>query len=252
MAGNALQCEVEHDADVVTVRVHGPLRVETVPVLHSTVLKSLTNEPVAVVLDVADVDEVDDLALMIFPTLARAAAAWPGAKLILMHAPTRLVARLRATSFGTLVTIANSDAAVRAAASEDSSPPMLREHLPSGPGAVTQARAMVRRVCATSLHTSLADDAELVVSELVTNATLHGLPPLSLTVTRRPKYLHVAVRDSNPQVPRLGGRETEEIDGRNGGRGLLVIEALCVAWGCTPTADGKVVWATLRSRRPAD
>jgi len=251
MVGNELHCEVERHVDLVTVHVHGPLRVEIVPRLRAAVLRSLTDEPAAVVLDLTDVREVDELGIMIFPTLARAAAAWPGANLIVTNAPSRLADRLRATPFGALVTLANSDAAVLAAVNKDASPPMLREHLPSGPGAVTQARAMVRRICDASFPATLADDAELVVSELVTNATLHGLPPMSLTLTRRHKYLHVAVRDGNPEEPRVGGRESDESDGRNGGRGLLVVEALCVAWGCTPTADGKVVWANAARAQPS-
>jgi anti-sigma regulatory factor (Ser/Thr protein kinase)/anti-anti-sigma regulatory factor len=242
-----LRCEVERSASLATVRLHGSVRADTAPILRAAVLKTLTDEPAAVIIDVSAVT-VDDLGLAVFPMLARAAAAWPGTKLIITRADPRLVRRLRATAAAYLLVIAASDDEARAAATKDTSPSMLREHLPSGPAAVTVARALVRRICEVSPVSDLVDEAELVISELVTNAMLHGLPPLSLTVSRRPKFLYLAVRDSNPAEPRIGGGDTTWPDGRNGGRGLMVVEALALAWGCTPTADGKVVWATMRSR----
>jgi anti-sigma regulatory factor (Ser/Thr protein kinase) len=129
--------------------------------------------------------------------------------------------------------------------------PMLREQLPTGPAALTVARTLVRRLCAASSMAGLADEAELVLSELVANASLHGRPPIWLTAACRKNCLHLAVADMSPEEPRIGGRATEEADGGDGGRGLLIVDALCAAWGCTPTVDGKVVWATLRSRTPA-
>jgi anti-sigma regulatory factor (Ser/Thr protein kinase) len=145
-----------------------------------------------------------------------------------------------------LIAFADTEDAIRAVVRDEASAPMLRQHLPSRPGAGLIARQLVRRICEGTPAEDLADDAELVVTELVANATMHGSPPLSLTVTRGTWYLHIAVRDANPAEPRLGGGHVD--DGRDGGRGLLVVDALCVAWGCTPTAQGKVVWATLGAR----
>jgi anti-anti-sigma regulatory factor/anti-sigma regulatory factor (Ser/Thr protein kinase) len=251
MDGDELRSEIERAADLATIRLHGPIRAATAPALRTAVHKCLTDEPAAVVIDMSGVNEVDDLGLLIFPALARAVAAWPGAQLVLMHVPDRTIARMRAIATAHLLTFVDSDEEVRALIAQDESPPMLREDLPSGPAAVTLARALVRRICAVGPIASLADDAELVVSELVSNATVHARPPVALTVTRRPAYLHIAVRDASTAEPQIGGRDdTLLLDGdlrsRDGGRGLLVVEALCVAWGCTPTADGKVVWATMR------
>jgi anti-anti-sigma factor len=248
MARNDLSCEAEHADEVVTLRLRGTLRADTAPVLRAAVLKSLTDEPAAVVIDMAGVDEIDDLGLIILPTLARALAAWPGAKLAVTRASPRIVRRLRATPMDYLLTIADSEGALRAATRRDVSPPMLSEQLPAGPAAVTVARLLVRRICESSPMAALADEAELVISELVTNASLHGRPPIWLTASRRRNLLHLAIRDCEQQEPRIGGRDSEFGDGRDGGRGLLVVDALCVAWGCTPTANGKVVWATMRSR----
>lgn len=87
------------------------------------------------------------------------------------------------------------------------------------------------------------DDAALVFSEMVTNAVLHGGGAVFISV--RPgddgHHLHLEVHDRRAAapVPCTGGPD--------GGYGLQIIDRLTERWGTTPTADGKVVWAVMRS-----
>ncbi|HWC33306.1 MAG TPA: ATP-binding protein [Mycobacteriales bacterium] len=109
-------------------------------------------------------------------------------------------------------------------------------------------RAARRLTSATlqSLPDGLASDAELVVTELVTNAVLHGLPPISLRVRGRRDRVRIEVTDAGHSVP-LRARGTPE--GMTG-RGLAVVDSLTSAWGIEPAHDGKRVWAELgRPRR---
>ncbi|MCO6006246.1 ATP-binding protein [Actinoallomurus purpureus] len=97
----------------------------------------------------------------------------------------------------------------------------------------------------------LADDATVVVSELVTNALRYGLPPLFGTADDRPIRLTLirhgglvvcVVADASREEPLV--RDPCEIS--ENGRGLHVIEALSRTWGWTPLpAAGKAVWAAL-------
>jgi anti-sigma regulatory factor (Ser/Thr protein kinase) len=100
----------------------------------------------------------------------------------------------------------------------------------------------VDRACRAWGVAALSDDAQLVVNELVANAVLHAHTSPEVTVVLRQRHLHLSVRDGSGDGPRV-------VDGDefgDGGRGLILVEALATAWGWTPTADGKVVWATLR------
>ncbi|HVS69325.1 MAG TPA: ATP-binding protein [Mycobacteriales bacterium] len=109
-------------------------------------------------------------------------------------------------------------------------------------------RAARRLTSATlkGLPDNLAADAELVVTELVTNAVLHGAPPICFRLHGRRDRVRVEVVDGGRAVPVRGRGTTEGMTGR----GLAVIESLANSWGVEPADDGKLVWAELgRPRR---
>ena len=107
--------------------------------------------------------------------------------------------------------------------------------------AVAAARRFVRETLVAWHEADLVDDATLVASELATNAVRHAGSAFRLTIVRTDSRLRIAVQDISPQEPsRRDPRSSVP-----GGRGLAVIELLCVRWGSEPRVDGKVVWAEL-------
>ncbi|MFD9001778.1 ATP-binding protein [Streptomyces sp. NPDC059582] len=92
--------------------------------------------------------------------------------------------------------------------------------------------------------TDVGDDALLCVSELATNALLHGVPPgrhFLVFLRYDGHVLRVEVHDSGPGVPRVAaGRDGGGRD--EGGRGLLLVAALSDKWGVRERELGKVVW----------
>jgi PAS domain S-box-containing protein len=87
----------------------------------------------------------------------------------------------------------------------------------------------------------LVDTAELLVSEVVTNAVLHARTVITLSVRIGPGLL-VQVTDSSPERPRSRSHDRES----TGGRGLDLIEALAADYGVlTGPAGSKTVWFTL-------
>jgi serine phosphatase RsbU (regulator of sigma subunit) len=113
-------------------------------------------------------------------------------------------------------------------------------------GAVPLARAFVTDALAGEAA-SLVDDARLVVTELVTNACLHGEPPVTVRVRRVGSRVQVEVEDGGQSLPVIPAHSTEAMTGR----GLALVAAVGAAWGVEAgTGRGKVVWAQLTEGGP--
>lgn len=91
-----------------------------------------------------------------------------------------------------------------------------------------------------------ADDAVLVVSELVTNALRHGLGEVvARTSIDHDGSINIAITDSGEDVPTLLPADPARI----GGLGLRIIDELAASWGVAPFPGGKTVWATVVAPR---
>ena len=78
-------------------------------------------------------------------------------------------------------------------------------------------------------------------SELVTNALLHGRPPVELRLRRDRRHLTLEVHDSAPTLPPARPPSPDD----EHGRGLLLVSLIAQRWGTRPTPDGKAVWCVL-------
>lgn len=85
-------------------------------------------------------------------------------------------------------------------------------------------------------------DVSLCVSELATNALLHGAPPGRGFLVRL-RYdgdlVRAEVHDSGPGTPELADRVDDFVEG---GRGLLLVSQLADTWGVQNRTPGKAVW----------
>lgn len=111
--------------------------------------------------------------------------------------------------------------------------------LPRDSTAPGQARWHMRELLANDIE---AVDAELVVSELVTNAWKHGQGEGSIT-------LHAQLRDGGVRLEVCGAASGEprietESDS-SGGRGLLLIDGLARMWGHERRGELVCVWAEI-------
>jgi anti-sigma regulatory factor (Ser/Thr protein kinase) len=83
----------------------------------------------------------------------------------------------------------------------------------------------------------------LVVSELVTNAVVHGAEPIEMCASFEHETIRIEVSDSDPDVSIVAAppHASKQI----GGRGLEIVDSVTRSWGAIPNGTGKIVWAEL-------
>ncbi|MFI6208476.1 ATP-binding protein [Streptomyces sp. NPDC051041] len=108
--------------------------------------------------------------------------------------------------------------------------------------AVPEARRALRELLRHWGRPERSQVAELLTSELVTNALVHTDDDAVLTATVGPRALRVEVRDFVARRPRP---RVPNADDSTHGRGLLLVESLADAWGVRAHGVGKAVWFEL-------
>ncbi|GAB2449498.1 ATP-binding protein [Streptomyces incanus] len=110
---------------------------------------------------------------------------------------------------------------------------------------VPDARDFARRALVGWGVLGREDDVLLCVSELATNALVHGVPPGLGFLLRMLPYgdggVRVEVHDSGGGVPAVP-EEADVPEPGEGGRGLLLVGELADKWGVGERDPGKVVW----------
>ncbi|MGK2949387.1 MAG: ATP-binding protein [Acidimicrobiales bacterium] len=113
----------------------------------------------------------------------------------------------------------------------------VRRRFEASPDSVRAARRFYRDVTAERVDPEVAADLDLALSELATNAVKHARTPFEVVIETN-THLRVGVVDGSPVRPVR--RQPGPTDTR--GRGLLILDAVCDAWGVHMVAAGKCVW----------
>jgi PAS domain S-box-containing protein len=125
-----------------------------------------------------------------------------------------------------------------------------RELLPAHPSSVAAARKAIRAWLAVVGCEALTEDAELAVSELVTNALVHAGTPVDMVARVDVGFVRIEVGDGSVHLPRV----RDYVATAATGRGLKLLDHTVDRWGAHRRARGKVVWFELNSEgrdRPA-
>ena len=119
-------------------------------------------------------------------------------------------------------------------------PPIYTVWLPAKPASVAVARLMVRAALWDWHLNHLADTAQLIISELVTNALTFGTGAAAM-VFPRGEALVIEVTDDCLQLPEIVDAASDD----EHHRGLVLVDALATKWGTDLHDTTKTVWAHL-------
>ncbi|MFJ3582660.1 SpoIIE family protein phosphatase [Streptomyces sp. NPDC090127] len=112
--------------------------------------------------------------------------------------------------------------------------------VPSDPADVSRVRnAGAAQLAAWGLE-DIAFTAELILSELITNAIRYGAEPIRVRLLRD-RRLICEISDGSSTAPHLRYAATTD----EGGRGLFLVAQFAERWGTRYTDRGKVIWAEL-------
>ncbi|MGW1745003.1 ATP-binding protein [Streptomyces sp. NPDC002092] len=122
-------------------------------------------------------------------------------------------------------------------------------HIPNDPRAVTVCRRTLRLILTLHGLITLADTAELLAAELVSNAVLHTKGPAALRLRWSPPgTLRLGAWDADPEPPEPP-RPLDRLADAENGRGLALVRACADVWGWQPQSRngsrGKYVWCEL-------
>jgi anti-sigma regulatory factor (Ser/Thr protein kinase) len=249
-----LTAVVEHDLDrgLTVVAFAGELSLSTTRYVRAELLKRVAECPLAIVVDLDRVTVTSAAALTVFPAVERHQGGGPLVPLVLCAAPASAIGVALRKVVGSAVGVYPSRAgALAAAVDRQAAIRRVDAHLTTDPRSARHARRLVADACDRWHLAGLKETAILVVSELVSNAVRYAGTDFDLTATLRGSYLHIAVRDRNPQPPLMPAPDPSVAAASSppplhtNGRGLQLVDASAAAWGTTVAGDGKIVWATI-------
>jgi hypothetical protein len=212
--------------------------------MNRAIKLALAEEPRGVVCDLSAVPEADAADLL--ASAGRHVRDWPGIPVAVACPDSQVRAALAAHHLGRHLIVTDSILGALSALRCTPIPDIEWLHLAPHPSSSPAARDFVNRILLGWGLGPFIPSASLVVSELVTNATIHAGTEIHLSVAWNLGALRVTVRDHGPALQR---QWYSQLDLH--GRGLSLVDDLSRALGVLPTADGgKVVWAVLDAARP--
>ena len=256
---------MDHESGIIELAVQGHWgrRTRLAPyhlAVSRTVNKCLAEHPAGLVLELERLHDARAASAPLWlSTAARGRAMEPRVPVVACVSPgAPLAGKLgRLDLRGDLPVVASVGLALTSITSHRPQTSQVRLQLQPRLESAATARQLVTAACEEWHMPQVLPRARLVVSELVANAVEHAGTPIDVVVSHRGparratagtgrSYLHLAVHDRDPRMPRPQPTVGELLGSR--GRGLRIVSVATEGWGVLPTRAGKVVWAMLRDQ----
>jgi hypothetical protein len=243
VAGPSLRVRTHAVRQVVVLEFAGQLG-GVVEDLDRSIQLALADGPRGVVCDLSAVyDGAEPGAVELLATAGRHMRDWPGIPVVVAGSKRRVREVLRVHPLGRHLTLTGSVREAVSAVLQTPMPFIEWQRLAPHPTAPRASRNFVSRTLLDWGMGRLIPSASLVVSELVTNATIHAGSDVDLSISWNLDALRLTVRDNSFDQPRQRFSRFDQ-----NGRGLCVVAGLSRSFGVLPTDAGKVVWAVLNAR----
>jgi hypothetical protein len=231
---------------VVILEVAGQLS-DVVEDLDQAIQRALAEGPRGVVCDLSTVEDgTPPGAVEVLASAGRHVRDWAAIPLAVACPDRRVRRMLGAQPLGRHLILTDSMPSAVSAVLATPVPTVEWLRLAPHPTAPHAARNFVTRTLLGWGLDPLVPCCCLVVSELVTNSTIHAGTDIELSVAWSAGSLRLTVRDNSPDLPR---QRYTRFDVH--GRGLSIVAGLSRTFGVLGTADGgKVVWAVMYAARP--
>ena len=231
--------------DLTTLEVRGELSAESAPGLQAALTACVTECPSTVIVDLSRCD-IDSPQVL---SAALSAATAPHDEIPPVN--VTICGDAEHTAGAQVPTFGDYAQARSAAANDRERHLSARLDFDRSESAPARIRELIRGLCRRWSTPAVCADAELVASELVTNAVIHGGTGGVVEVAVRDGFLHIRVEDGSPVPPGAGvmpAGSTAEAAALPHGRGLALVRLLSSAWGFLVDEHGtrKVVWAAMR------
>jgi hypothetical protein len=212
--------------------------------VRTFLLTALATGPDVIMVDVSGLHSPRDIYLTVFAAVARNAAAWPGCRLLL-YGPSEPVAdALAGMRLSEYVTVCRTRAEALARSTEPFTAHRVAASFSPEPASIGLARQFCAEACTDwGAGQRQTDDIRQIVSELAGNVVAHACTEFEVILRATRHHLHVCVRDGDSMPVRA---LPDRFISQSSRPGLQLVELIAASWGCTPTSDGKVVWASVR------
>ena len=212
--------------------------------LRDAVIKTALDEPLAVIVDVTELQVPAESAWSVFTSARWHVSVWPDVPVLLVCRDAAGRSAIKRNGITRYVPLHTSVESARAAVRTDGIEQRRRAsaQLPAVHSSLRRARQLVSEWLTTWSRIDFIPVAAIVVDVLVENVLEHTLSAPRLIVESRGDNVTIAVADDS-RAPAV--RHEDPHRGGDMVSGLAVIAALARTWGSTPTSTGKTVWAVI-------
>jgi anti-anti-sigma regulatory factor len=241
----SLKVTTASTVDGITVlTIRGVLDGTTYLSLRNEVITAALAEPVAVVVDVTQLDVPTESAFAVFTSARWHVVRWPEIPIVLVceHPQGRdAIARNGIARYVPVYPAVDTAITAIAAARHPQHRRRARADLPANTTSLRRSRDLVAEWLTAWSLTELIPVTKVVVTALVENVLMHTNSRPNVRLETDGTTVTVAVADAShvPASPREVARVNLPLSG------LRIVGSLCRMWGNTPTPDGKTVWAVI-------